>query len=846
MKILFNILFILATICSYGQINSKSNVNINIDIELLEQLVFEEINSFRVKNKIPILLPDSILYEASKNHASYLSRKEKLTHYQKEHKSLKDPQLRIEFFGAHDFKSGENILAFPFGVPVKLENGKVIEPKTYEEYAKELALTWWNSKPHKANILTADFRLSAISIHFNNLDSTLYGVQVFGSPFGEYEYVFSEKTFPYSTIPDEKKKKSFEPIEIAFIDKYQYGLKSPEKFSDCPPSLKRKWHSVEGSLTITRDKMLLCIYDLREFSALFKNKKDGLSVELISFENQYQCSGLTEETASLRNGMSLFDGVLYKPIYRNEILKQVEELQEKARKQKKKQGERSCNYIVLGDTPEGFSNYPYQAKLHFVRDKKLCNQIQFNLYCGELLVYSPNNIQLKYSTDCKPYVPLSKEMLLDFTVAFEQNSTSFNSADLQQVIDQLKDKEYVVKEISIDAFASVEGTQANNEALFNKRAEVLVKALEANQNGRIKYQLKSRENWELFYDQIDTTEFYQMKVWEKSRIKEWLSDPSNAKYMTDFLNDQRKAIITMTILPIQNLKWKQLLAESEWNRLIAKPNKENVDFEQLEIIQCYLQNMSNEGSSIVDPKTLNVPVERDYLLLAYRAKMFNVINGSVYDPNVMVEWLKAVNKKLHLREADYNIKAIIANHSSEFKSKEKIHLIRSLITELKLQKTEKALVQDLELWYHIEMANLAYNAHKSDFALKSEVSLKHIKRNYLRNDSTVERRLELANFFIAFEKFEWAKELLLPLVNQEKPNKAAFKLYLSHCLQYEMENFPSTYAAEVVRAYDVFNEKEWCRLFIGPCKISINALSWPSLKSLYCESCSSLIQSKAD
>lgn len=846
MKILLNILFILSTISSFAQINKRNIVADNIDIVLLEQLVFDEVNSFRKDNQIPVLLPDSVLYQASKNHARYLANNGFLSHFQNENKSLKDPQLRIEFFGAYDLSSGENILAFPFDVKVKVEKGRIAEPKTYQQYAHELALLWWNSKPHKANILTADFRLSAISIFFNKADSTFYGVQVFGSPFGEYQYVFSPNTFPYSKLSEEKKKQFFEPIDVEFKNKYQYGLKSPDKFSDCPPSLRRKWESIEGSLTITRDKMLLCVYDLREFRSLFRNKKDGLAVELISFANQYQCNGLTQHKPSLRNGMSLFDGELHKPIYRNEILRQIDELEEKARKQKKKQGEKSCNYIVLGETPAGFSNYPYKAKLHFIRDKKLCNQVEFNQYCGDLLVYTPQSLQLKYSTVSEPYVPLSKEMTYEFTVAFEQNSTQFNSSDLKEVINQLKNKEYVVKEISIDAFASIEGSEKNNQKLFTKRAEVLVKALESNQKESIKYELKSRENWDLFYVQIDTTEFYQMKVWEKNKVKEWLLDGSNAKFMKVFLDDQRKAIITMTIVPAQNIKWKQLLALSEWNGLIAKPEKTVSDFEQLEIIQCYLQNMSKKDGAIVNPDSLLVPAEKEYSVLAYRSKMFNIMNGALYDPNFMVDWLKSINKSLKKREIDYNIKAIIANNSSEFESKEKIHLIKSLIGELELQKTNKALIQDLELWYHIEIANLTYRAHKKDFSLKSENSLEYIKRNYLKSDSTSSRKIQLARYFIAFEKYEWAKELLLPLVNQDSPNKVAFKLYLSHCLHYEIENFPSTFTAELVRAYKVFNEDEWCRLFIGPCKISISALSWPSLKSLYCQSCSSLIQPIAD
>ena len=190
----------------FGQSGLDKIVLESFNLPFLEQLTFNEINKIREKKSKEYLYPDSVLQQAAINHANYLSINKKLTHYQKENKALKDPQLRVEFFGALDIQTGENILMFPFGVSVKQGNGKLITPVTYQNYAEALVNVWMESKPHKANILTNDFNFSAIAISLSKNGDTIYAVQVFGDPLGEYEYFFPSESFPYAVKPVEKKK----------------------------------------------------------------------------------------------------------------------------------------------------------------------------------------------------------------------------------------------------------------------------------------------------------------------------------------------------------------------------------------------------------------------------------------------------------------------------------------------------------------------------------------------------------------------------------------------------------------------------------------------------------------
>ena len=157
---------------------------------------------------------------------------------------------------------------------------------------------------------------------------------------------------------------------------------------------------VDASLNITRDRMLLCIYDLNQIRNFFPGSKDGLAIELLSFKNQFSCGNDFVPKTNTRNRFSYLDGDLMKPIYRNEIEKQRFELQEKAsRRKSSKSDEKTCNYFDLGPTPSGFTNYPYEVKLHYIRNKKFCVQIEFDHHCGDFVAYKPATLSVMYTID---------------------------------------------------------------------------------------------------------------------------------------------------------------------------------------------------------------------------------------------------------------------------------------------------------------------------------------------------------------------------------------------------------------------------------------------------------------
>jgi hypothetical protein len=217
--------------------------------------------------------------------------------------------------------------------------------------------------------------------------------------------------------------------------------------------------------------------------------------------------------------------------------------------------------------------------------------------------------------------------------------------------------------------------------------------------------------------------------------------------------------------------------------------------------------------------------------------MHQIVMGKTYKPPKQVELFKEWNKSLNNTELEYNMKVIIANNANDFSPKEKIILIRSLLAEMKSKQLSESSIRDIELWFHIEMANLIYKGHLPNYKDKAAPSLEFIEKNYLLADSNETRIIDLAEYFIAFEGYDKSKALLQPLIETDVPNKRALKLYVKHCMQYEQENFPATFTIYLKKAHQVLSKNEWCDLFIGPCKIPLEVFEWPALKSLYYQSC---------
>lgn len=785
-----------------------------LDLKQLENELFIEMNGLRNSQGFSELIFDSLLYRAAKNQAHFCLFNKTVSHVQPQNKALYNQQLRAEYFGKTDVNVSELV------DQIKLKSGD------FTGITQVLINRWQAQIEQKAQLNWPLYTTGAVAVAYSNELSVLSVVFLQSLPI----------TFKYqANQPNPNFQKQ---------SKFKYGLKAPMEISDCSSKLNKEWSKVNGGVILTKKNMLLCIYDLNELRPFFNRKKDGVALEIVNFNNQFG-NGTIADKPNTRNGFSIIEGDLQKPLYSKQIAEQKELLIEKGKNRSTKSGENYCNYFDLGTTPNRVSNYPYELKLHYISNKKLCTQIEFNQPCGALIDFKAKQLPIRYKVDPVNFKSNVTQVSLPLSVGFEKNSVQFNQQDLSNLFADIKRGELKIDSIYINAFASVEGSLTANQKLFTQRAKVLVNALQGKQKTEIPYSLNTQENWELFYRQIENTEYSFLKDWSKQEVKTYLKDSSNAQSFEPKLYEQRKAKLIFKITPIESYKWNQFKAKEEWDLLAQKQNLAQSDLKRLEEILQFIQYANLYDSASVSTNQLKLEEKKQSTLIKYRMAIYNAYKGQGYDASTLIENLKKWNLELQLNEADYNVKAIIANNSGDFLAKDKILLIKSLMKNVDSYSNAKDLKEELELWYHIEMANLVYKGFTNEDLEKAAPSVNYILNNYLKADSSEARKIELSQFLIAYHRLNEAKSILRPMVYSEPIDKQALKLYLIHCMKHEMEFNTADFYNLAEKAHSILPQNEWCELFIGSCKIPLKSLDSPALRALYCESCGKFINTSA-
>ncbi|MFT6441716.1 MAG: hypothetical protein ACJASM_001253 [Salibacteraceae bacterium] len=854
MKVASIIFCLSLQLLAQGQ-SSGDKLDYNIlKSQYLEHLVKLKIDEFRKQKGLVALRSDSLLILPACDHTDFMKSRNELTHFQARG-GKHTPQRRFEFYEINGVLAGENVEYLPINTLLKVNYHKgLIDVKTYEDLAQAIAQGWRHSKPHYANILTKEYTITAVCIKVDIKKNVLWATQVFGQIIGKHSLTKTNASFPFETVEIVKKKSSKKPKQLIEQTRYSHGLKKPKDFLDCPRELNNKLDLSNLKLQVTRDKVLLCVYDLNKIKRLFIGSKDGLAVELISFNNAYGCSDYVEKP-NRRNDLSQIDGQLLKPVYRNAILNQIAELEEENRQRKKERGVQRCNYIELGSTPISMSGKPMEARLYYVKNKNLCTEIEFFGYCGQPLKYKPTEIPLHFDLPQSKYIPKADTFALNISIGFEKSSSQIKSAQIDSLIQQIKGKELEVKSVKIEAFASVEGTRENNQDLFENRTKELILRLKKFQQREIIWSVNATENWSMFYDQIIGTDWFYLNSLSKSKIRATVNDSKNQIKLEPLLSAQRTAEIRIVVVPELSDKWIFTLAQSEWNSLISATNFQSISqetIENLEVLQNFFYSNFNVYSSSKQQWIMSIYVSgysQKTSLLRYRQLLFQIKNNSTYDPIETVELLKKLNRDIQSSEADYNTKSIIATNAEFFDEKTKIPLIKSLMKQVEKDDLIDNIYGELELWYHVEMANLVFGSQNKKGRSKAEHSLAFIREFYITASSTTMDSIDLAEFFMLFDKEEWAIQLIKPIAFDSVPNafqKVALDLYLRNCMSADLEGRNTEIQLTVLNAYEELGQRKWCRLFFTPCAVSYTVFEYPMLRSLYCEACKEFVTSSAD
>lgn len=484
----------------YAQDDRQFNVN-SFNKKYLEHLVKTGVDSVRKIHNCEALINDSLLYIASSHHADYLLKTGKLSHTEDNTASTKTPQDRAEYFGATNYRVGENILFTPYNAVFTGKDKSKFDTHSYKGIADAMVSAWVHSPGHFKNMITADYQLTGLSVSLDTINKRIYACQKFA--IADYQYSFTEnkQMFPYSNYEPAIEVNSFEGVIKHLVDNYTYDFDlkhdKPEYCTSCkqevvnPPPI---------TLRIERNMFILRVEDSVYVKNLMNDKRDGFAVEIVTF-NDYMCSNPAYYTKpSRRNGQLMLNGKILKPLFRNDLYKGYKKREKRKdvkfipyifnsdslkffnRFGKFKLDRFNSEYfeIPLGRVPNDINGY-WAHNLVYIQNGQICHIDYFTGYCGSVIEeYLPVEFIPCTADDHCKLKP--EERFLHFSIPFEQGKSDFTKEDIGPFIKSISDLSYNLDSVHIHAYSSIEGDSVLNRNLQIMRSKNIAAVLKQNQS----------------------------------------------------------------------------------------------------------------------------------------------------------------------------------------------------------------------------------------------------------------------------------------------------------------------------------------------------------------------------
>lgn len=442
------------------------------------------INELRLSKGLQPLVFNDTLRAAAEFHSQYMAKSDNLSHSQPKSK-YKTPTKRVVYKGGKVFVTvGENVL---YSTQQKFPLNK----KEVSALALEMFNSWKNSPGHYANMTDPKYVYGDLGFSINTKKQNVFATHVFGTK-GH--------------------------LVNGQISKNQFGLVPAAE--DCDKEFKQFSNLVlnmGNGLSLDGDEVVLYYHNISYFEKIFSNDNDGMAIDLIS-KDQFNCGG-----PNMLDLSPVHDGILLKPVYRNEMFKN---------------NRAESNYRVItkvGDIPEGLNGDDYSLSVILIKDGKSCKYM-----------YPAQHPSKDY--DLRPFDPYlnndSKiEFVLDGVIASQELRYDFRTNKKKAVKLPEIDRSFSdIHSIQINSFSSVEGDSTHNSSLHNARASFIQNHLmDELKVSAEKISKNASENWSLMDFQLNYFERDELSLLSHDSLKKVLKVRDTSLPWDSLLFAQRKA-----------------------------------------------------------------------------------------------------------------------------------------------------------------------------------------------------------------------------------------------------------------------------------------------------------------
>lgn len=398
------------------------------------------INKLRVEKQLKPLAFDYTLEQAAAMHSEFMALNHLLQHEEVDPKKL-SPKARVNFSGGRDFEIvGENVIqSSPQTFPMTKESVSAL--------AKELFEAWRKSPGHYANMINKNYEFGDLAFVVDNTNKVVYGTHVFGKK--------------GTVIPNQLSKNGF-------------GLKLAD------PKCEKKFegyinlvYNLGNDVSLRDGEVWLEVSDKETFNTIFSNPNDGLAVDLIDRE-QIRCGKENQLDMS-----PVYDGVLLKPIYRDEL-------------KKGNKAESDYRFVVkLGDVPAEIQHKKITPSLLLIKEGEVCMYLfeasqerdQYKLVPAKPKILDPKNTTLEPRG-------IVKSITLDYDFA-PRDSVPKSYPDLSSIGKK-------VHSVYIQSYSSIDGDSMSNAYYHYMRAKKIKEHIQSKLKlNESMIQMDYQENWEL-------------------------------------------------------------------------------------------------------------------------------------------------------------------------------------------------------------------------------------------------------------------------------------------------------------------------------------------------------------
>jgi uncharacterized protein YkwD len=796
-KLTYLLTFILATLFFKGYAQNPTD---KIDLKkfnnrYLAELINAKINSLRDSMKLHKLDKDSLLEAAAYNHSNYIKKTDDISHLQP-NAEFSNLEKRVEYYKGTQEKLAEIIDVIYLDKPTQIYKEKeTIKIYTYGEAADFYFKNSFNTSAHYEIFTKKDFYTTGISFGINEERKCIYVVQVFGSRAYKFHH----------SVKHKNNKKIFYPSKKLNIEN-AYGIqpydekncrKCVEKFNLIP-------EYVQYGFVVENQKIYFKFSDINVFEKLFLDGDEAITVDILHVD-QYPCNA-----GNMLHRSSVFDGILFKPLTKSEILKN--NLQKDATSIK----------VLIGDCP--FSNPgEYELSLLLIKANTLCDY-----RISSSIPISKNEImETELYTDTLSKSEILKKKNLRFGIPFEKSKSEYLEKDIKPFYDSLNLNKFNIKELYILAYSSVEGSAESNLELQKQRAQSIVKVLQSFQLDSIKTVIKTLENWDQFFRDIKNSPYAWLSTLDKPTIKEKLQQDTLAAALEPILRKERKAFVTLKVLEKIDLTGdKHELVKHYMNALSKK------DVANASILQTSLFDAISSGEMKYDMVGLiAIPKSKEFAQMMNNDVIFRYNNKIPGDYIKMLEDASALDpSNLFIKFNIYTLQlkgwadstALVSNPDPIIKN------IKTLFNT----KVDKKMVNQLYLNYYLLVTDLYKKNQKYKYR-DDAVGL--VKKYYKTVEATQKDYLILANYFNTNGRTDYALEVLQPLIESGEYSEDILFLYLTLNMN-DFSNYEKNSIPSLMKKANEMNKDRFCKLF-GVDKVKFSLFKNEELKKMYCESC---------